>query len=137
MLYPLTLGVFNPLRANTDDRVEEIGQACGGMGGLALVGTQLKATHGTFVRQRILPLRSGRRVLLEAGYSPSPYVTSAAGCSILWGRRVRPSDIVRVTPAPEGLRGRGLVSRAKNRYLDVTIVAAYFPPRPREIASRP
>ena len=137
-MFSLVVGSYNPFRANSQDRLDEILRRTSSFDGLCLVGTKVKASLGTSVRRRSLdlPQGGGSRVLVEAGYRLGPFVTNAAGCSILLGRKFREHDVVRVAVPPSNLLGRGLLVRATNRMADITFVALYYPPRPRELRAQ-
>eukprot|EP00959_Pyramimonas_sp_CCMP1952_P006431 134581-Pyramimonas_sp.AAC.1 len=99
--FPLTIGSYNPMQSASLDRLTDIADCTKNFDGIALIGTRSKATRGTTLRKR----QVGNRVVIEAG----------------WTTECTPSLI----------GGRGLLCRARSGRYDVTIIALYFPPKPK------
>ncbi|CAK0789736.1 unnamed protein product [Prorocentrum cordatum] len=118
---------FNPLAATAGDRLEEIELACSNFDAITLVGTQRRT------KERMEQSRSGSRWRIDAGWSAGSMTNKSTGVLISFGAKIRQKHLRKVQVPPAHLAGRGLAVRVSSSSWDLTVIGAYYPPRPTTV----
>ena len=123
---------YNPMQANTVDRINYIAFHTCKFDVVILIGT--KVQHGKHLKDDFASRRTEcGSTVLDAGYGKGRYTNNHAGISFVINNRVlQTSNLTEKGVLVGEARGRAAYVRFKARGGDFAFIGAYYPPKPNK-----
>ena len=126
----LSIAQYNPMQANTVDRINHIAYHMRGFDITILIGT--KVPHAKYLKDDFSTRKTDcGSLVLDAGYGSGCFTNKHTGISfILNNRSLRCDNLVDKGALKGEAKGRAAYLRFKARGGDFAIIGAYYPPKP-------
>ena len=130
----LSIAHYNPMQANTVDRINHIAYHTKNFDVTVLVGT--KVPHAKYLKDDFSQRHTDcGSLVLDAGYGKGRYTNKHTGISfILNGKTLRSNNLVDKGALKADAKGRAAFLRFKARGGDFAILGIYYPPKPSKKA---
>ena len=126
----LSIAQYNPMQANTIDRINHIAYHMQGFDIAILIGT--KVPHAKYLKDDFSTRKTDcGSLVLDAGYGSGCFTNKHAGISfILNNRHLRCDNLVDKGTLKGEAKGRAAFLRFKAIGSDFALIGAYYPPKP-------
>ena len=133
----LSIAQYNPMQANTVDRINHIAYHMQGFDVTILIGT--KVPHAKYLKDDFSSRKTDcGSLVLDAGYGSGCFTNKHAGISfILNNRHLRCDNLVDKGALRGEAKGREAFLRFKALGSDFAFIGAYYPPKPNTKSAFP
>ncbi len=132
LLAAMKIVLWNPMSCSGIYRLEEIDDELQNMDVVVMPGSQMRQPQVGLKPPEVTKQRLANFDAYHWGYARGPFTNKACGLTILVNRkRCRGYHVATVHSPNKALQGRGGALRLRWRGVDITVLGAYFPVRPK------